>query len=425
MFHTTRYATYILSAMQALNRIGRLDRIIADDRTAELISKESCEDYHPAILKVNRKAIERPYLPLELSDDISMPVNIYGFRNSDYDCRKSSMITARLGKKAFFGHSGCDHPIREIKAKIESYKFLNGFIGGPVLNVKTGHAIGVFMCNHTGQSGFSICLETLKDMPEIWRYLPRAILKNNLHPYANGRDFKIRFCMIAMTRDEAHDLSSGRIFGRNGSNTQVFKRFQSVQKSLRMRHPPDYYGSESVHWQPIKGDSLTITDLIRNIAKHWNHDANPHYKIEPEFAGVESLIDSSSDLWTAPNETTIFIIDPISLFHPKYKKINENQQSAFKEQNTPVIVLSPISSANTNLKNAFSDLLYNLISNIIGDASTTEPQYDFNEGDVFHVPPKIFMIQENIESSDQNRSDFLFEGIEEQLRTWTDEIKIG
>lgn len=205
----------------------------------------------------------------------------------------------------------------------------------------------------------------------------RSQIKNqqNIEAIANSlipSDLRqINFVIIAMTKSQARELVSKKVFTNRRDDKQR-KAYQELKKVLNrilkkysIEDLVELYGSKPEDWRLLTlSNSLTIGEAIGSLLqtipiKLSNRNSVERLNVRAIFASQEFLSDDfsiRSKAWTRLEDNCVVIIDAVSLFHPDIVQILIDSGFMTKSR-IPLVILSPTIAEN----NPINELLKSYI----------------------------------------------------------------
>lgn len=204
--------------------------------------------------------------------------------------------------------------------------------------------------------------------------------------------------VAAMTRPEADDLVTGRVFDNPEVAPIEYLRFQEFQATLAEYGFDDlagcYHDSRDA-WRPPSYREQSVKHIIRQMAERINHQdlaTLNQLKIRPRFISADFFAadpEIRSRVWQTHEWGSIIVADSVSLFHPWVHKILSNSEMSSRED-VAVLILSPIN---------FGEMVVNqLIEQKIMERALTrftghlDKLCEFGTGDLRALQRWLFMV---------------------------------
>jgi hypothetical protein len=205
-----------------------------------------------------------------------------------------------------------------------------------------------------GTSVFALFLQALRDEYKESHPLHKKIssLIDNLGLGDSGA-ISVPVMIMAMNRQEADDLNSGKVFNDpsvSPAKREQFRNFKEILQSQFGTTWIECYGENRLEWKPLAEENKTIKEIIASASHHINFGNDPSASpalVEPNFELSNNFLTPSPEMlrsWRQLAKTgCILIIDAISLYHPVLKE-NLKESGLSSNENVAVLVVSPVNS---------------------------------------------------------------------------------
>lgn len=208
---------------------------------------------------------------------------------------------------------------------------------------------------------------------DFLRYMQRKRRFGELEKYFSENDqlepIEIPFVILAMTSDEAEDLIKGNLIDKDKKD-----EYLNFIKSLKNDHDIDivnllsHYKDSRDQWIPhMYPESQTIQDIVKDILNQVHNQIRKNTRdgkrfpsstlIRPVFYSSDFCATEHNDkMEELEKENCVLIVDSISLFHPRLKKILKNSHLSGNDY-AAILVLSPIKAKHHQVNRLIEDVL--------------------------------------------------------------------